>query len=332
MTSYRIRVAGEAELAAVAALTAAAGSDEICDYEFDEADELRAFCAGLAELGSPATFLVACDAGGAIAGAAYQFRVPWTERANHHWGVVRVAPEHRRRGLGRALFQRLGELAQGQGARTLAVELRIACEPVARAGVRAGLSEVFRSLPFGLDPRGFDGAVFSNSAMRVSQLGVEIAQLPTLQSSDPEWQRHLHSLYATLIRDVPIPERPLLSIDQLATYIGALPEACFIALVDGRYVGLSFLLPSPSDPNILLQKLTGVLAEQRGRGVALALKLATLIYARDAGSTEIITWIETNNAPMLHLSDRLGFRPLPDGLIVFEQTLPVAGTTEPQNH
>jgi GNAT superfamily N-acetyltransferase len=159
---------------------------------------------------------------------------------------------------------------------------------------------------------------------RAQAQGVSIQTLPELQQRDPDWLPKLHQLYVTLARDVPIPERATITAEQLAEFVGglpiSLPAACYVASDADRYIGVSFMHRSPDQP-ILLQKLTGVLSGHRGRGIALALKVATLQYARAQNFEQISTWIESNNPAMLNLSRKLGFVEQSGGIIVFEQKL-----------
>jgi mycothiol synthase len=56
---------------------------------------------------------------------------------------------------------------------------------------------------------------------------------------------------------------------------------------------------------------TGVLRAYRGRGVATALKVAAVQWARARGMAYIYTGNDLTNAPMLAINSQLGFEPLP---------------------
>ena len=75
----------------------------------------------------------------------------------------------------------------------------------------------------------------------------------------------------------------------------------------------------------LYHNVTGVLPAYRGRGIAMALKLATIAYAQARGSTEIRTWNEVQNTGMLVINDRLGFVRQP-AWITFEKSLTPAAS------
>ena len=100
----------------------------------------------------------------------------------------------------------------------------------------------------------------------------------------------------------------------------ALPEANFLALDGERLVGVSRLSRDAGRPGTLHVGFTGVHPTYRGRGIAKALKLRTLEYARREGFREIRTQNETTNAAMLHINAALGFETEP-AWIIFEKHL-----------
>ena len=53
---------------------------------------------------------------------------------------------------------------------------------------------------------------------------------------------------------------------------------------------------------------TGVLREHRGKGFARALKLETLVQALDLGVTSVDTDNDSENAPILHINQEMGYR------------------------
>ena len=81
----------------------------------------------------------------------------------------------------------------------------------------------------------------------------------------------------------------------------------FVALDGERYVGMSNLWKSQADPSELYTGLTGVSRSHRRRGIALALKLRAIDYARRNGVRRLKTWNESNNRAMLSINEALGF-------------------------
>jgi GNAT superfamily N-acetyltransferase len=65
---------------------------------------------------------------------------------------------------------------------------------------------------------------------------------------------------------------------------------------------------SRGEPEKLYQGVTGVLREYRRRGIATALKVKTIEYARNHGYRFIVTQNASVNAEMLALNEKLGFK------------------------
>jgi mycothiol synthase len=98
----------------------------------------------------------------------------------------------------------------------------------------------------------------------------------------------------------------------------ALPEANFLAFEGEHLVGVSRLSRDSGQPGTLHVGFTGVHPMYRGRGIATALKLRTLEYARREGFHEILTQNDTTNTAMLHINAALGFETEP-AWIIFEK-------------
>jgi GNAT superfamily N-acetyltransferase len=96
-----------------------------------------------------------------------------------------------------------------------------------------------------------------------------------------------------------------------------LPERIWVAVFDGQPVGYSYLAYRPSTVET---GFTGVLREHRGKGLARALKLETLVQAIDLGVTAVVTDNDSENAPILHLNEELGYQEMP-GKLEFHRTL-----------
>ena len=73
-----------------------------------------------------------------------------------------------------------------------------------------------------------------------------------------------------------------------------------------RFVGTSQLGQGTS-PEELRTGLTGVRREYRRRGIALALKVHALAFARSRGYQRVLTENESNNRGILAINERLGF-------------------------
>ena len=96
-----------------------------------------------------------------------------------------------------------------------------------------------------------------------------------------------------------------------------LPERIWVAIRAGQPIGYSFLAYHPSS---VWTGFTGVLREHRGQGLARALKLETLVQAIDLGVAAVETDNDSENAPILHINEELGYDEMP-GKLEFHRKL-----------
>lgn len=150
------------------------------------------------------------------------------------------------------------------------------------------------------------------SRERMGRLGVRLMAL----SACPESERDEQLLLLTnrVGRDTP---RSLpyvdLTLDQLRWRLGMpdlRPDRYWIAWRDGRMVALSYLLFPPVRGHVFTG-FTGTDPDHRGLGIARAVKMETLAQAVELGVPRVRTGNDAENAPILHINETLGYRPLP---------------------
>ena len=92
-----------------------------------------------------------------------------------------------------------------------------------------------------------------------------------------------------------------------------IPEAYAVGVDEatGEYVGVSNLWRLQGEEDALETGLTGVRRAYRRRGVALAMKLRSLRWAKEQGYRLVKTWNATNNEGMLAINEALGFEKRP---------------------
>jgi GNAT superfamily N-acetyltransferase len=164
----------------------------------------------------------------------------------------------------------------------------------------------------------FDGAY-----ERMVQQGIEIVTLAEERAKRGEQLlRELFDLEMRAQRDEPGFDLGVLSFERFVANEletgDELDDGSFLALSKGKLVGVSRLGRAASVPNSLHVRFTGVDPEYRGRGIASALKLRTVEYARAQDFGEIRTENHTTNAAILHINKALGFQ-LEPPWIVFEK-------------
>jgi mycothiol synthase len=128
--------------------------------------------------------------------------------------------------------------------------------------------------------------------------------------SDCNSHQKLYELYKELIQQVPSPELPRprnpFYFERLLESTDLLPDAYFIALHNENYVGMN-VLNKRAAQDYLFNELTGVKQGYRKMGIASALKLRGIAYAKVHGYSTIKTSNNSLNDPILKLNASLGF-------------------------
>ncbi|GAB4458798.1 MAG: GNAT family N-acetyltransferase [Armatimonadaceae bacterium] len=228
---------------------------------------------------------------------------------------VFVHPEFVGQGIGKALYEKL-------------LEALIPFDPIlVRANAREdytrsvrfltdrGFTEEMREWESRLNPQAWDPAAWQDVRKKVLAQGIVVKSVAELQETDPEWRQKLFEMDWSVTLDMPAPDtltKPTFEhfVKHVLENPDFLPEAWYIALDGENYVGESALWRSSTD-NSLYVGATGVLREYRRRGIATALKIYALEYARAAGCPLMKTWNAQINRAMLSINEALGFEKQP---------------------
>lgn len=236
----------------------------------------------------------------------------------HYELWIVVHPDRRREGLGTRLYRWCLERI----AHRVPAPVRLGTETREdQVGALAmlekhGFEQVMRSPHSALDVAAFDPAPFGPVARRVRDSGIEIVTLADLMARDPDWEQKFYELSWAVLRDIPSPTprtRPPFEHwrRRLLDSPGFLPDGHFIARDGGaRLVGTTGLWAALGKRTLLYQGITGVIGSHRRRGIATALKLRAIEFARTYGAETVRTNNEENN-PMYRINLSLGFEPRP---------------------
>ncbi len=191
--------------------------------------------------------------------------------------------------------------------------------------------EVLRLLVSRLQIDLFAEERFADICQQVEESGIWIGSLRELLKTDPEWQYKLWNLEWEIHRDVPTAD-PLtrMDFDFWAKRVFGSPnftlDGVIVAKDGEQLVGLSSLWLSDGDPHRLGTGLTGTVRSYRRRGIATAMKVRAIQFARRYGAQVIETDNEEHN-PMYKLNLKLGFKPAP-ALIQFKKWIKTEETFE----
>jgi GNAT superfamily N-acetyltransferase len=238
---------------------------------------------------------------------------------------IYVDPPYQRMGVGGAIFEKLlielknleAEIAWTMNKEDL---------PKHREFFqKRGFHEKRKDWESRLDLSTFEPSKFQDYADKMAGEGISFTTLAKELTGPEESLRRLHELVQHIAEDMPrqadftpVPYEQWKSLELNSPRL--IPEGYLIAKRDSQFVGMSQVYKNEKDPRLLTQGDTGVRREYRGRGIATALKLKVIEFARKNGYASIETWNDSHNTPMLAVNTKLGFK-RHVGWILMEKTL-----------
>lgn len=223
-----------------------------------------------------------------------------------------AAPEWLQVGVGDLLLDRLAE--DLRAAQAIAVWHRNFAQSTAVLDFLAprGFAETKRMQDFRLNLAAFDFAAWQAVREQVAARGITITTYAEEAAHDSECLPKLHAFLNTVKADDPARQpyipAPYESAVRWCASEAFLPDAAFIAKDGDRYVGFTDLIRYELLPNGIAPGFTWVAQEYRRQGLATALKLTALDYARAHGYQVMRGFMFPQQAAMLALNDKLGFR------------------------
>lgn len=190
---------------------------------------------------------------------------------------------------------------------------------------RRGFTQVMRNARSRVDLTELDFDAMPNRAAQLAAEGIEIRTLRDLKGSYSDWVARALDITNAIGVDVPRSEEyrpiPLRDFKRWMAHPHSDENGWFYAVdtqID-EVIGLSTIHYDPNNPQKVKVGETGVRRNYRRRGIARALKIATMRFAHSVGGRTIDTDNEENN-PMYKLNLQLGFKPLPAN-VEFKKTL-----------
>jgi GNAT superfamily N-acetyltransferase len=239
---------------------------------------------------------VAEDDGG-IVGESYALLTFFSQSSETALVGVTVCESHRRRGLGAQLYELASDHAAAIGATSQLAKFYDNEAGVAFARAR-GFAEVRAEAESAVDPRS------------ITERPPADVDLRTVAEVDPKL---VYAVDLEATRDMPTTE-PVEDIpyDEWEEHVLQHPlftaEGSFVAMVDGVAAAVSLII-ADRESGRAASMFTGTLAPYRGRGLARAVKLASVEWLVANGITSLVTTNDETNAPMLAVNRRLGYRP-----------------------
>jgi mycothiol synthase len=235
------------------------------------------------------------------------------------WATIGVVPKARRRGIGTLLLDAVREVAREHGKGWLHVPATDE-RPEGEAFLAAhGFTELDRHKIVRLDLAGLPAPEVDPPG------GVTLTTL----AERPELVEGVHAVAVAAFPDIPSAAEPM-AVGDLAEFrardVDELPGWGFAVAIDdatGEVVGYASLYERVDGAGVYWHDMTAVLPAWRGRGLATALKLATIRAAIEHGAVALETGNDVENAPMRAVNARLGYRPMPDSTSMRGPAAPV---------
>jgi len=236
---------------------------------------------------------------------------------------VGVAAEWRGKGIGSALFRHLLEQAAEHNAQRIYGSVFEGDDTSLRFATNHGLAPTGRVERLSrLDVKDARLEGYQGTLARLESEGLAFRRLDEIGLEDEHLLRAVADLSYQSARDIPTSEtweqspfeewrkEHLEAADQG-------PERIWIALDGHTPVGVAAL--RLRGHRGLMNGYTGVDRAYRGRGIARALKLKAIEYARAEGFEFILTGNDAENHRMLDINIRLGYRMLPGEIEILRE-------------
>jgi GNAT superfamily N-acetyltransferase len=252
---------------------------------------------------------------GQIVGSGVYDQHIWTYHPRKFWLDGGVLPEWQRLGLGTILYDKVMNELEPLDAIEINVNVRSDKHRGLRFFEKRGFSEHMREGESHLDVNAFDPAPYEGLEDKLRKSGIEIKTFRGL-GDDARRARKVYDLDWELLQDVPgsedLTQMPYEKWHEDVIEDPMFLQDAFFLAVDGdEYVGTSTLWGDRAS-SALWTGLTGVKRSHRRRGIATAMKVRAIAYARANGHPLVKTGNEVNNRPMLSINEKLGFVRQPD--------------------
>ncbi len=252
------------------------------------------------------------DTTGPVVGLVTAQHVAYKREGYFELQIV-VDPARRHRGIGAALYDTIVVWARTQGATTLSASVRDDCPACLAFASHRGFEMESHQFEMVLDVAAFNRTPFAGAIQAVQATGIRFFSLAETDSSEAMLRR-LYDLNTRTGMDIPgNSDEPVRPFEQFALSVFGgywfRAEGQIFAADGDRWIGMAAV--GEVAPGSMYNMHTGVLRDYRGRGIAQALKLLAIDYARRQGARWIRTNNDSRNTSMLAINQKLGYLPEP---------------------
>ena len=261
----------------------------------------------------------ALERDGRLVGLAFQAHAPWAEMPDR-FGFVGASLDPAAFTPARldAAYALVEDLSRADGTRTFTVWLKEKEKDHIAVVTARGYKEERRGKGWELDlvaNRERLEQMAAESRERMRREGIRILTLA--EDRDPDVEQKLWRTSTESFQDIPTTVPFVLPpFEQWRKWLskpGIRPDRVWIAREGDDVVGVSVLSYPPVRGNVWTD-YTGTARKVRGRGVARALKLETVMQAIALGTKRVRTGNDGANAPILHLNEEMGYKQFGAGI------------------
>ncbi len=256
--------------------------------------------------------------------ASYQENY-WSYRPGKYNMSVDILPEHRNRGVGSYVYDQIMARLSAEEIppRLIEADTQEDQEGGRRFLAKQGFDGPLMRWPLSkLDVQRFDASRFSRQTQGLADHGLRIYSYREVAQIDADYQERFYEMDWECTQDEPQPDAPTrITFDEYVKRVftgpAYLADGCFVAVdvsrPDRRYAGLTQLYMDSGSLTHLGTGFTCVRRDYRRKGLAIALKVHAIEWAKAQGTKSILTGNEEHN-PMYQINLKLGYEPQPAGL------------------
>jgi len=239
------------------------------------------------------------------------------EPSNRGFVTLSVHPDHRRIGVGELLFSDVREFCKSIGISSLKSKVKDS-EPQWLAWAQSkGFSIERQAFRSSIKLADFEFNPFTNKINQLVNENIVFTTLAKLGDSAENRRRYYETDSKAAI-DIP-GEDTVESWEEFChenfNDEGYRPEGAHIAVHNEQIIGVAHAWLD-KEHDRMVNAMTGVIPEYRGRGIATSLKVKTIEYAKEYGVSEILTQNDSENAPMLAVNNKLCYKRWPGAFML----------------
>ncbi|MEZ4711576.1 MAG: GNAT family N-acetyltransferase [Caldilineaceae bacterium] len=249
---------------------------------------------------------------GAVIGYSVALQGPWNQPGEFYlW--VGVDAKHRRQGIGQRLFEHGVEFIQSHSGTAITSEVSEDQADGLRFAKERSFAQVRHTFQSRVDLADFDETAFAGLVDAAHAEGIRFYTMADIADTE-EARRALYDINRRVSLQDPGSGGLFPTFDEFNRDVFAAPwyraEGQFLAADGDRVVGMC-AVGYFQESNSMYNMMTGVDEAYRGRGIAQALKVLAMRWAKAYGADYIRTNNNSENAPMLAINRKLSYQPQP---------------------